>query len=92
MCLVLADLAVDSEMYYILLQMRETVTVSLPETIKKELDRIVEEEGVSRSDVVRESLRDYLFTRQFRRLRIKLGAKARKRGIFTDQDVFDRVS
>jgi len=72
--------------------MRETVTVSLPEEIKNELDRVVKEEGVSRSDVVRESLRDYLFIRQFRRLRAKMSTKARKQGIFTDQDVFDRVS
>ena len=49
--------------------MRETITISVPEEIKAEIDRIVQEEGISRSDVVRESLRDYLFVRSFRRLR-----------------------
>lgn len=49
-------------------------------------------EGVSRSDLVRESLRDYLFVRQFRKLRKGMMAKASQRGIHTDQDVFDRVS
>jgi metal-responsive CopG/Arc/MetJ family transcriptional regulator len=72
--------------------MRETVTISLPKAVKDELDRLVEEEGITRSDVVRESLRDYLFLRQFRMLRAKMSAKAKKRGIYTDQDVFDRVS
>jgi Arc/MetJ-type ribon-helix-helix transcriptional regulator len=72
--------------------MRETITISVPEEIKAEIDRIVQEEGISRSDVVRESLRDYLFVRSFRRLRARLMAKALARGVVTDEDVFDRVS
>lgn len=72
--------------------MRETITISIPEEIKAELDKVVREEGISRSDVIRESLRDYLFVRRFRQLRARLLAKARARGIVTDQDVFDRIS
>jgi Arc/MetJ-type ribon-helix-helix transcriptional regulator len=72
--------------------MRETITISVPEEIKAEIDRIVQEEGISRSDVVRESLRDYLFVRSFRRLRARLMAKALARGVVTDEDVFDQVS
>jgi metal-responsive CopG/Arc/MetJ family transcriptional regulator len=72
--------------------MRETITISLPEEIKTELDKIVRSEGISRSDVVRESLRDYLFIRRFRLLRTKMLAKAQSQGIFTDEDVFKRIS
>jgi metal-responsive CopG/Arc/MetJ family transcriptional regulator len=72
--------------------MRETITVSLPQDLKEALDRVVEEEGVSRSDVVRDSLRDYLFIRRFRALRVRMMARARTKGLFTDEDVFDRVS
>jgi metal-responsive CopG/Arc/MetJ family transcriptional regulator len=72
--------------------MRQTVAISLPEDLKEALDKVCEEEGVSRSDLVRESLRDYLFYRRFRALREKLLAKARAQGIYTDEDVFDRVS
>jgi metal-responsive CopG/Arc/MetJ family transcriptional regulator len=72
--------------------MRETITISVPEEIKAEVDRIVREEGISRSDLVRESLRDYLFLRSFRKLRGRLMAKALAKGIVTEQDVFDRVS
>lgn len=72
--------------------MRETITISLPEEIKTELDKIVRNEGISRSDVVRESLRDYLFIRRFRLLRTKMLAKAQSQGIFTDEDVFKRIS
>ena len=72
--------------------MRETVTLSLPEDLKAELDRLAKAEGVSRSDVLRAALRDYLFDRKFRRLRRTAMRRARARGIVTDQDVFDRVS
>jgi len=72
--------------------MRSTITVSLPQDVRKELDRVSHAEGVSRSDVVRESVRDYLFSKQFRALRKSMVPKAVKRGVYNDQDVFDRVS
>jgi metal-responsive CopG/Arc/MetJ family transcriptional regulator len=72
--------------------MRQTVAISLPEDLKKDLDKACAEEGVTRSDLVRESLRDYLFLRRFRALRAKLLAKAQAQGIYTDEDVFNRVS
>ena len=45
--------------------MRETVTISLPQAVRRELDRIAKEDGVSRSDVLRQSLEDFLFVRRF---------------------------
>ncbi|MBI1870289.1 MAG: CopG family transcriptional regulator [Chlamydiae bacterium] len=72
--------------------MRQTITISIPKNIKKALDHLVSEEGVSRSDVVRDSLRDYLFVHQFRSLRSKMMTQAREKGIYTDEDVFNKVS
>ena len=72
--------------------MRSTLTISIPEKVRVQLDRVSKTEGVSRSDIVRESIRDYLFIRQFRALRKNMVPKASQRGIHTDQDVFDRVS
>jgi metal-responsive CopG/Arc/MetJ family transcriptional regulator len=72
--------------------MRSTVTVSIPQDVRKELDRVSVAEGMSRSDIVRESVRDYLFIRQLRSLRKVMVPKAARRGVHTDQDVFDRVS
>lgn len=72
--------------------MRETITISIPEDLKKELDAVTKREGLTRSDLVRESLRAFLTLRRFRQLRMKLTAKAKAQGIYTDQDVFDRVS
>lgn len=72
--------------------MRETVTISLPQAVRRELDRVAKEEGISRSDVLRQSLEDFLFVRRFRRLRQRMMATAQTQGIYTDEDVFTRVS
>ncbi len=72
--------------------MRNTITVSLPEKVRKELDGVAIADGVSRSDLVRESLRDYLFLRRFRGLRKRMQAQAARQGVHTDEDVFERVS
>jgi metal-responsive CopG/Arc/MetJ family transcriptional regulator len=72
--------------------MRETVTISLPQAVRRELDKVAKEEGISRSDVLRQSLEDFLFVRRFRQLRQRMMAAAQAQGIFTDEDVFNRVS
>ncbi|MGH9794969.1 MAG: ribbon-helix-helix domain-containing protein [Candidatus Acidiferrales bacterium] len=72
--------------------MRHTITISLPDDLKRALDDITAEERVSRSDIVRASLQDYIFLRRFRALRRRMSAKARAAGVYTDEDVFQRVS
>jgi len=72
--------------------MRETVSISLPEDIKTELDEAVAEEGISRSDLVRRALGDFLFVRRFRTMRRELIPHAESQGIFSDEDVFERAS
>jgi metal-responsive CopG/Arc/MetJ family transcriptional regulator len=72
--------------------MRDTVTISLPQAVRRELDKVAKEEGVSRSHVLRQSLEDFLFVRRFRQLRQRMMAAAQAQGIFTDEDVFTRVS
>ena len=70
--------------------MRETITVSIPEEIKKQVDKIVVQEGTTRSSIIRESLQDYLFIRQFRSLRKRMMEKSSR--AYTDQDIFNSVS
>ncbi len=72
--------------------MRESISISLPEELKAELDQLTVDEGVTRSDVVREALRTYLFTRRFRDLRREMIPYAEAQGIYTDEDVFREVS
>ena len=70
--------------------MRETITISIPEETKKQLDKVTAQEGTTRSGIIRESLRDYLFICQFRSLRKRMMSNAPC--AYTDQDIFDRVS
>ena len=72
--------------------MRSAITLSIPEELKKDLDKLAKQEGVSRSDIMRESLRTYLFSSRLKRLRDQAIPVAQKQGIFTDEDVFERVS
>jgi metal-responsive CopG/Arc/MetJ family transcriptional regulator len=71
---------------------RESISISLPAELKAELDRAIATEGISRSDLVREALRDYLFARRFRALRAEMLPYAEAQGVFTDEDVFRLVS
>jgi metal-responsive CopG/Arc/MetJ family transcriptional regulator len=71
---------------------RESISISLPEDLKAEIDRYTRAEGISRSDLVREALRDYLFSRRLRELRRELMPYAEAQGIYTDEDVFREVS
>jgi metal-responsive CopG/Arc/MetJ family transcriptional regulator len=72
--------------------MRETVSISLPEEIKTQLDQAVREEGLSRSDIVRQAINDFLFVRRFRTLRARMMSQAQAQGVFTDDDVFELIS
>jgi metal-responsive CopG/Arc/MetJ family transcriptional regulator len=71
---------------------RESISISLPEELKSELDRVTAVDGSSRSDVVRDALREYLFARRFRSLRKDLLPYAEAQGVYTDEDVFRAVS
>jgi len=72
--------------------MRETITISIPKSIKQKLDRLVKKEHLNRSDVVREALRQYFTSQEFRRLRQLMIPEAESRGFYTDEDVFNKVS
>ena len=72
--------------------MSDTLTVSLPRAISKELDALVKRTGKTRSEVVREAVRRQLSLERFRTLRERLVPKAQARGLYTDEDVFKLVS
>ncbi len=74
------------------LPMRQTITISLPEEIKRELDQLAETEDLSRSEIIRKSIKNYLFIGRFRSLRRRMLGQAQQEGVYTDQDVFDRLS
>ena len=72
--------------------MRETVTISIPQVMRKQLSKAAKADGVTQSEFVRKALKAELFRRTFRAARAELLPKARAKGIFTDEDVFKVVS
>ncbi len=71
--------------------MRDTMTISIPSRLKKQLDALAKREGLNRSDIVRQSLADYFFLRRFDECSAQLTAEARANGIFTEDDVRKRL-
>lgn len=72
--------------------MRQTLTIRLPDDLRKELQKISKEESKPMSDLVRESLQRYISIYKFHRLRNKVLPFAEAQGILTDEDVFDVIA
>jgi predicted transcriptional regulator len=72
--------------------MRSVLSVSLPEKIAHELSEFAREMGRNKSEIVKESISLYLWEARFRESRKRLGARAKKAGLVTEDDVFKAVS
>jgi predicted transcriptional regulator len=68
------------------------LTVRLDDELGRELDRMCESSGLTRSDVVRDALRRQLRRMEFEDLRRELMPYAEAQGWLTDEDVFREVS
>ncbi len=72
--------------------MRSVLSISLPEKTASELEKFAKSTGRSKSDIAKESINLYLWEAQFRKMQRRLSAKAKKRGVVTEDDVFKVVS
>jgi Arc/MetJ-type ribon-helix-helix transcriptional regulator len=72
--------------------MRETLTISLPKELRRNLDKTAKAEGVTASEFVRRSVKVALFRRSLQAARRELVPQARAQGIYTDEDVFKTIS
>jgi metal-responsive CopG/Arc/MetJ family transcriptional regulator len=72
--------------------MRSVLSVSLPEKMAVELDAIAKETGRNKSDIVKESLGEFLWENRFRRMKKRLTPKAKAAGFVTDDDIFQAIS
>ena len=68
------------------------LTIRLDPELEKQLDRLAERTGRSRSEIVREALRRQLAVSQFQELRKRMMPFAEAAGYLTDEDVFRDVS
>lgn len=68
------------------------MTIRLDKDLERLLDRLCEQTGRTRSDVVRDALRRQLALLRFEHLRRQAMPFAEARGYLTDEDVFRDVS
>jgi predicted transcriptional regulator len=76
-------------MYIILSTLLEkTLSIRISQEMRKELESLSKVEKRPLSDLVRESLREFLVVRKFRRLRKRTLPFAEAQGFLTDEDIF----
>jgi hypothetical protein len=63
------------------------INVRVPAALQKELQDLSRSEHVPVSELVRDSLKEFLAVRKFRRLSKDVKAHARKAGFVTDEDI-----
>lgn len=72
--------------------MDKTITIRISDEIKSDLNDISKSEDKSVSDLVRESLKNYIAVRKFRKLREKVLPFAEAQGMLTDEEIFKNIS
>ncbi|MDH5717574.1 MAG: ribbon-helix-helix domain-containing protein [Spirochaetia bacterium] len=72
--------------------MGQTITIRIPEDMRKDLEELSKYEHKPVSDLVRDSLRRYISIHRFRKLRNITLPFAESSGIITDEDVFKIIS
>jgi hypothetical protein len=63
------------------------INVRVPAGLQKELQDLSRSENIPISELVRDSLREFLAVRKFRKLSKEVRGYARKAGIVTDEDI-----
>jgi predicted transcriptional regulator len=71
--------------------MRAVLSVSLPEPLAAVLNRLATETRRSKSDIVKESVSQYLWEARFRGVRRQLIRRAKRTGVTAEADVFRAV-
>ena len=73
--------------------MRNTVAISLPDSLLRPLSAEAKEEHTSRSEIIRQALKHHFFVREFTRVRGKAMAELAKKGvILTEEEIFEKIS
>lgn len=72
--------------------MKQTLTVRIPDQMRKQLERISAAESKPISDLLREAVQRYIRLYTFRTLRKATLPFAEAQGLLTDEDVFRAIS
>ncbi len=71
--------------------MNQTLSIRIPENMRKELEEVSKLENKPLSEFVRDSLRNAILIHRFRKLRNTVLPFAETQGILTDEDVFEKL-
>ena len=71
--------------------MSQSITIRIPENMRKELEELCKAENKPLSNLVRESLKKFILIYRFRKLRNTVLPFAEAQGILTDDDVFKNL-
>jgi len=69
-----------------------TITLRIPDALRQQLDELSKHQNRSASEIVRDSLRQYIAKEKFQTLRKKTLPLAEAQGLLTDEDVFRAIS
>jgi len=72
--------------------MRTVLSVSLPKPLAAELSRLATKTGRTKSDIVKESVSQYLWEARLRAVQRRLSRRAKRAGMVTEDDVFRAIS
>jgi len=72
--------------------MSQVISVNLPEKLANELYKLSKNMDKSRSELIKDAIRAYIWEEKFRKIKKVVSGKAKARKIVTDDDVFKIVS
>ena len=72
--------------------MARKITIAVPDDMVAELEALALNKGISVEEAFLEAAKKYVFVHKFRTVADQMTAKAEEQGIYSEQDVFDRVS
>ena len=72
--------------------MARKITIAVPDDMVAELEAMALNKGISVEETFLEAAKKYVFVHKFRTVADQMTAKAEEQGIYSEQDVFDRVS
>ncbi len=68
------------------------LTIEIPDSLRRDLEQVCEQQQRAIDDVVRDSLRRYVAVAKFHALRRRALPFAEAQGLLTDEDVFKAIS
>ena len=69
--------------------MREILTISIGTKLKKKLNTAARKYKTTKSDIVTSAVEEYIAALEFQGVREKLMPYAKKKGILTDEDIYN---